>query len=107
MPANYKKPDSNASNHEVTEFLTNKYVHKKWANTDDWNNDPAWLFENKPKKFQKYLNYYQESFGGKPAPEKVSYKNKRSDSSDDENAKEAPKPATKVGLGAPPSNNSR
>ena len=69
MPKNYRKPDPNASNHEVTEFLTNKYVHKKWANTDDWNNDPAWLFENKPKKFQKYLKYYEENFGGQPQQE--------------------------------------
>ena len=51
LPAGYRKPESNASNHEVTEFMTNKYVHKKWANTDDWSHDPAWLYENKPKKF--------------------------------------------------------
>ena len=51
LPANYKKPEQGASNYEVTEFLTNKYVHKKWANNDDWSNDPAWLYENKPKKF--------------------------------------------------------
>lgn len=51
MPKGFRKPDSNASNFEVTEFLTNKYVNKKWANTDDWSNDPAWLYENKPKKF--------------------------------------------------------
>ena len=70
LPSGYKKPESNASNHEVTEFLTNKYVHKKWANTDDWSNDPAWLFENKPKKFQKYLNYYKENFCGEAAPVK-------------------------------------
>ena len=94
MPKNYRKPDPNASNHEVTEFLTNKYVHKKWANTDDWNNDPAWLFENKPKKFQKYLKYYEENFGGQPQQEqKQSYKKKRSDdSSDEEIAAAKPKP---------------
>jgi hypothetical protein len=64
LPANYRKPPSNASNHEVTEFMTNKYVHKKWANNEDWSNDPAWLFENKPKKFEKYVQYYNEKFGG-------------------------------------------
>ena len=80
MPGNYRKPPSNASNHEVTEFLTNKYVHKKWANNEDWSNDPAWLFENKPKKFEKYVKYYNEKFGG--PKEKVSYKNKPSDSDD-------------------------
>lgn len=51
LPKNYKKPEQSASNFEVTEWLTNKYVHKKWANNDDWSHDPAWLFENKPKKF--------------------------------------------------------
>lgn len=51
MPKGYRKPDANASNREVTEFLENKYVKKKWANTDEWAHDPAWLYENKPKKF--------------------------------------------------------
>jgi hypothetical protein len=51
MPSNLKKPEPNASNHEVTQFLTNKYVNKKWANNDEWSNDPAWLFENKSSKF--------------------------------------------------------
>ena len=60
--------------------MTNKYVHKKWANNEDWSNDPAWLFENKPKKFEKYVKYYNEKFGG--PKEKVSYKNKQSDSDD-------------------------
>ncbi len=62
MPKNYRKPDANASNQEVTQFLTNKYVHKKWA-SDDWNNDPAWLYENKPKKFAKFVKYYAEKCG--------------------------------------------
>jgi hypothetical protein len=31
--------------------MTNKYVNKKWANTEEWSHDPAWLYENKPKKF--------------------------------------------------------
>ena len=51
MPKGYRKPDANASNKEVTDFLEDKYVRKKWANTDEWANDPAWLYENKPKKF--------------------------------------------------------
>jgi len=44
LPENYKKPGQNASNHEVTEFMTNKYVHRKWADSN-WSNDPATLFE--------------------------------------------------------------
>ena len=62
--------------------MTNKYVHKKWANNEDWSNDPAWLFENKPKKFEKYVKYYQEKFGGSVKNEKISYKNKQSSDSD-------------------------
>ena len=45
-------------NMQVTDFIEDKYVRKKWANTEEWANDPAWLYENKPKKFQKYLKYY-------------------------------------------------
>jgi hypothetical protein len=87
LPKGFRKPDSNASNQEVTEFMTNKYVHKKWANNEDWNNDPAWLYENKPKKFAKYLQYYKDNFGGEFNDQPVapkSYKNKKDDSSDDE-----------------------
>ena len=62
MPKGYRKPDSNASNREVTDFMENKYVKKKWANTDEWSHDPAWLYENKPKKFLKYVKYWQENF---------------------------------------------
>ena len=51
MPKTFKKPDGNASNREVTDFMEDKWVKKRWANTDEWANDPAWLFENKPKKF--------------------------------------------------------
>ena len=32
-------------------------------NVDDWNNDPAWLYENKPKKFAKFVKYYAEKCG--------------------------------------------
>lgn len=63
LPSNFKKPGPNASHYEVSEFLTSKYVHKKWADNDNWSNDPAWLFENKPAKFQKFVNYYKESLG--------------------------------------------
>lgn len=59
LPSNYQKPGSNASNYEVTEFMTNKYINKKWADIDNWSNDPAWLYENKPKKFEKFVEYYK------------------------------------------------
>jgi hypothetical protein len=109
LPKGFRKPDANASNQQVTEFMTNKYVHKKWANNEDWNNDPAWLFENKPKKFAKYIQYYKDNFGGEgfndqPEPVK-SYKNRKDDSSDDEriSKKQAQKkPAQVTGSLAPP-----
>lgn len=59
IPKGFKKPGQNASNYEVTEFMTNKYVNKKWVD-ENWSHDPAWLYENKPKKFQKYVAYYAE-----------------------------------------------
>lgn len=63
LPQGFKKPASNASNYEVVDFMTNKYVHKKWADTENWSNDPAWLYENKPKKFQKFLDLYKTNNG--------------------------------------------
>jgi len=59
LPKNFKKPGPNASNFEVTEFMTNKYVNKKWAD-ENWSHDPAWLYENKPKKFEKFVEYYMQ-----------------------------------------------
>lgn len=50
LPSNFKKPGQNASNHEVTQFIEGKYVKRKWAD-DNWSNDPATLFQEKPKKF--------------------------------------------------------
>lgn len=104
MPKTFRKPDANASNQEVTQFLTNKYVHKKWA-SDDWNNDPAWLYENKPKKFAKYVKYYTEQIGGtvEEAPATKASKG-WNDSSDDEAVQNKPSAAPKQnkGLGAPP-----
>lgn len=82
----------------------NKYVHKKWANNDDWSNDPAWLFENKPKKFEKYVKYYQEKFAGGRKNEKISYKNKQSDSDSDEKpAKKKANPSSGFNKPAAPS----
>ena len=71
MPKNQKRLDQHSSNHEVTEFMTQKYINKKWAD-DNWSHDPAWLFENKPNKFQKYMQYYREQNGLKsqePVPQ--------------------------------------
>lgn len=85
-PSHVSKPGPNASNHEVTQYLTNKYVDKKWANHDDWSHDPAWLYENKPKKFAKYINWYKENFGAgvSVAPSAKLEKKGGADSSDDD-----------------------
>ena len=42
--------------------MTNKYVNKKWAD-ENWSHDPCWLYENKPKKFEKFLEYYNQQHG--------------------------------------------
>jgi len=87
MPKTQRKPDSNAGNHEVTTFLTSKYVNRKWANNEDWNNDPAWLYENKPKKFEKYVKYYKELLGvgnAEETAEAAKKKKKAEESSDEE-----------------------
>jgi len=70
--------------------MTNKYVNKKWAD-DNWSHDPAWLYENKPAKFQKFLTYYKQAQGIPCEAEP---------NSDDE-VLEAKKPAGGK-LGAPP-----
>lgn len=95
LPKNYSKPGSNASNYEVTEFMTNKYVHKKWADNDNWSNDPAWLYENKPKKFQKFVEYYNEQHGIDAAAPKLKT---AAQDSDDESFEESKK---STGLGRP------
>tara|TARA_B110000285_G_scaffold137814_1_gene154360 strand:+ start:461 stop:895 length:435 start_codon:yes stop_codon:yes gene_type:complete len=108
MPKTMRKLDSNASNQEVTQFMTNKYVHKKWA-SDDWNNDPAWLFENKQKKFAKYVKYYQEKVGAVVEEPSSKPSGGWNDSSDDEVPvkKNTAAQKSKAGLGAPPSNSGR
>ncbi len=47
MPRSFRKSDLLFDPDDLTEFLMNKYVVKKWANNDEWDEDPAWLYENK------------------------------------------------------------
>lgn len=97
-PSHQQKPGPNASNHEVTQYLTNKYVDRKWA-SDDWSHDPAWLYENKPKKFAKYISWYKENCDGGVSVNAAAFekKGKKGDSSDDE----PPKKQGGFGLKAP------
>jgi len=34
LPKNFRKPQGNSSNFEVVNFLTDKYVNKKWVDQD-------------------------------------------------------------------------
>ena len=54
LPSHFSKPGSNASAHEVNQFLMNKYVNKKWIDTDV-KYDPAQMFENHRSKFDRWV----------------------------------------------------
>ena len=54
LPKNFQKPAQNASTSEVTRFLTEKYVNKKWVDTS-MKYDPLYLFENKKSRFEKFV----------------------------------------------------
>ena len=54
MTSNFAKPGGNASTQEVNRFLTEKYVNKKWVDADV-KYDPAFMFENKRSKFDRFV----------------------------------------------------
>lgn len=54
LPPNFRKPASNANSFEVVNFLTDKYINKKWVDTD-MKYDPLYLFENKKSRFEKFV----------------------------------------------------
>ena len=54
LPSGFQKPGPNASPSEVTRFMTDKYVNKRWIDSK-MKYDPLYLFENKPEKFKKFL----------------------------------------------------
>ena len=55
LPSNYSKPGPNSRPEDVKRILTEKYVDQKWIDTK-LKHDPVYLLENKPKKFEKWLN---------------------------------------------------
>lgn len=59
--------------------MTNKYVNKKWCD-ENWSHDPAYLYEQKPKKFEKFVKYYAENNG-------LKYESKIEEDSSDEEKK--------------------
>ena len=54
LPSSTNKPGPNASSNEVNRFLTDKYVNKKWVNTD-MKYDPVYMYENKKNKFDRWV----------------------------------------------------
>ena len=63
LPSNYQKPAQNANTSEVTRFLTEKYVNKRWVDTD-MKYDPLYLFENKRSRFDKFVQRAIAKAGG-------------------------------------------
>lgn len=53
LPSNYAKPGQNAPSSEVCQFITDKYIKKRWVDTG-MRMDPASLFAQDRKKFDKY-----------------------------------------------------
>ena len=62
LPRNYQKPGPNASGHEVTSFLTDKYVNKRWVDKD-MKHDPLYLYENKRSRFDKFVKRHLAKMG--------------------------------------------
>jgi hypothetical protein len=54
LPKGYNKPGQNASSQEVEQFIRDKYINKRWVENIKAG-DPAWLYWNDRKKFDKYL----------------------------------------------------
>jgi hypothetical protein len=54
LPNGYNKPGQNASSHEVESFIRDKYINKRWVDTS-MSADPAYLYWNDRKKFDKYI----------------------------------------------------
>jgi hypothetical protein len=97
LPAHYNKPGQGASSHEVESFIRDKYINKRWV--DNGTDDPATLYWNDRKKFDKYIKKITSGeTGGAPAAEsddekkkkKKSKKSKKSkkDSEDEESSEE-------------------
>ncbi len=59
LPKGYNKPGQNASSQEVEQFIRDKYINKRWVENIKAG-DPAWLYWNDRKKFDKYLKKLQE-----------------------------------------------
>ena len=63
LPANYQKPNQQAKTIEVTRFLTEKYVNKRWVDTE-MKYDPLYLWTNKRSRFDKFVQRALNRAGG-------------------------------------------
>lgn len=77
---NTRKPDGNASNTQVSNFIRDKYVLKKWIDEDE--EDPALLYWNGPTK--------------KKSKKTKKKKAKKVESEDEESEEEEVKPKKKT-----------
>lgn len=96
LPSNFNKPGQNASSHEVESFIRDKYINKRWIDTS-MSADPAFLYWNDRKKFDKYIKKITSGQSAADESEddkkkkKKSKKSKKSkkDSEDEESDEEA------------------
>lgn len=62
LPGNFQKPGPSAPTSEVTRFLKEKYVDKRWVDTD-MKYDPLYLWENKRSRFGKFVKRCRANAG--------------------------------------------
>jgi hypothetical protein len=93
LPSNFNKPGQNASSHEVESFIRDKYINKRWIDTS-MSADPAFLYWNDRKKFDKYIKRITSGQSAADESEDDKKKKKKSkkskkDSEDEESDEEA------------------
>jgi len=96
LPSNFNKPGQSASSHEVESFIRDKYINKRWIDAS-MSADPAFLYWNDRKKFDKYIKKITSGQSAADESEddkkkkKKSKKSKKSkkDSEDEESDEEA------------------
>lgn len=68
MPQSYPKPMTNASNPQVSQFLTDKYVNKKWVNSK-MKHEPVWLYANRKSKYDRFVKKTMKALKGEISEE--------------------------------------
>ena len=111
LPKGYNKPGQSASGSEVEAFIRDKYINKRWVENIKAG-DPAWLYWNDRKKFDKYVkklleqDAHQSGEEEEEEPKKKSKKSKKSkkqESEEEEEEEELPKSKHQTAsLKAPP-----